>query len=285
MRMTKLCKTYELWQLHIRLNFDTLTAPTKNMLFWVQNQSCRALRAMKDQWWENKGKGLQSFADCNDSWSFYQAIKIVYGPSKQSTSQLLSMDGTSILTEKSEHLKRCQEHFHELLNRPRIFTVEALGKVHSQPIQLSLDDPHIGWSHQRAKIQQNTRAWWHCSRDIPVQWWHTDIMHASTVHKVLGSSRTTARPLRCINHDHLQEQGRQERLQQFHGILPLSLQENVLQRSSSATWCPTLLINILAESQCGFQLSYTRWTWFSQWDSSRRNVLSNRRVSISLLWI
>ena len=66
----------------------------------------RQLRAMKDQWWINKAKELQSFTDCNDSRIFYQAIKGMYGPSKQSISQLLSKDGTSILTEKSQHLKR-----------------------------------------------------------------------------------------------------------------------------------------------------------------------------------
>ena len=48
---------------------------------------------------------------------------------------------------------------------------------------------------------------------IPVWWWHTDIMHAPAVHKAVGSCRTTTRPQRCISHDHLQEQGRQERLQ------------------------------------------------------------------------
>ena len=173
---------------------------------------------MKDQQWENKAKELQSFTDHNDSRSFYQAIKVVYGPSKQSTSQLLSKDSTSILTEKSEHLKRWQEHFHKLLNGPGIITTEALSRLHSQPILFELDAPHTGWSHQsyqRSKTQQSTGAWWHCSWDIPVQCQHTHIMHASPVHKVVGSCRTTARPQRCIKCDHLQEQGRQERLQQL----------------------------------------------------------------------
>ena len=84
---------------------------------------------MKDQLWENKAKELQAFANHNDSRSFYEVIQVMYGSSKQSTSQLLSKDNTAILTEKSENLKRWQEHFYKLLNRPGTITVESLGRV------------------------------------------------------------------------------------------------------------------------------------------------------------
>ena len=87
---------------------------------------------MKDQWWENNAMELQVFANHNDSRSFYEPIKVMYGPLKQSTSQLLSMDCASILTEKSEDLKRSPEHFYKLLNRPGTITMETLGKVHPQ---------------------------------------------------------------------------------------------------------------------------------------------------------
>ena len=78
--------------------------------------------------------------------------------------------------------------------------------------------PLTGWgqqSHQRAKTQQSTGACWHHSWDIPVWWWHIDIMHAPAVHKAVGSCRTTTIPQRCINDDHLQDQGRQDRLQEL----------------------------------------------------------------------
>ena len=101
----------------------------------------RQLRAIKSQWWEKKAKELQAFANCNNSRSFYEAIKVMYGPLKQSTSQLLSKDAASILTEKSEHLKRWQEHFYESLNRPGTIIAEALGRVHSQSILFKLDAP------------------------------------------------------------------------------------------------------------------------------------------------
>ena len=143
MRVTKFCKTsYELRQPHIRFISDTLTQLPKTHAFVSAKSTLqRQLRTMKDQWWENRAKELQSFTDCNESRSFYQSIKVVHHLSNQSTSQLLSKDGTSILTEKSEHLKRWQEHFHELLNRPGIITVAAVGRVHSQPILFELDSP------------------------------------------------------------------------------------------------------------------------------------------------
>ena len=65
----------------------------------------------------------------------------MYGPSKQSTSQLLNKDHTFILTEKSEQLKRWQDHFYELLSRPRTITMEALDRVHPWSILFELDAP------------------------------------------------------------------------------------------------------------------------------------------------
>ena len=56
-------------------------------------------------------------------------------------SQLLSKNGASILTEKSEHLKSWQEHFYKLLNRPATITMETLCRVHPQSILFELDAP------------------------------------------------------------------------------------------------------------------------------------------------
>ena len=42
-----------------------------------------ALRSMQDTWWLEKAKEIQHLADCNDTHSFYDAIKTIYGPRTQ----------------------------------------------------------------------------------------------------------------------------------------------------------------------------------------------------------
>ena len=72
-------------------------------------------------------------------------------------------------------------------------TGQSAPSIHSVWARCS---PHTGWghqSHQRAKTQQTTRAWWHCSLDRPVWWWYMDTMHAPAVHKAVESWRTTIR--------------------------------------------------------------------------------------------
>ncbi|KAJ8038984.1 hypothetical protein HOLleu_16561 [Holothuria leucospilota] len=68
-------------------------------------------------------------------------MKIIYGPSKRGTIQILDKDGTSILTDKQEQINRWHDHFCELLNRQGTITEEALGRVKSRPILHELDAP------------------------------------------------------------------------------------------------------------------------------------------------
>ena len=95
----------------------------------------RQLRAMKDQWWENKAKELQAFTICNNSRSFYEAIKVMYGPFKQSTSQLLSKNSASFLTEKSEHLEEMAGTLlwaaEQTRNHHHISTRQSAPSIHS----------------------------------------------------------------------------------------------------------------------------------------------------------
>ncbi|KAL8612438.1 hypothetical protein ACOMHN_058566 [Nucella lapillus] len=71
---------------------------------------------------------------------FFSAIKAVYGPSRPSTSPLLSLSGT-LLKEKSAINERRRENFSTLLNRPSTVSSEALDQIPQRPAMDSLDAP------------------------------------------------------------------------------------------------------------------------------------------------
>ncbi|VDM03512.1 unnamed protein product [Schistocephalus solidus] len=62
------------------------------------------LRKSKGMWIAMKGK------------KFFKAIKAIYGPCIKGTAPLLSPDGTTLMTEKSQILKCRTEHFRSVLN-------------------------------------------------------------------------------------------------------------------------------------------------------------------------
>ncbi|KAI8767574.1 cytochrome P450 2D20 [Biomphalaria glabrata] len=89
---------------------DAFTNIHKN----VQKQ----LRQMQDTWLSKKVETIQEFADKHDMKNFYHAINEIYGPTKSGSSPLLNADGTILLTDKEEILKRWAEHFEKVLNTP-----------------------------------------------------------------------------------------------------------------------------------------------------------------------
>ena len=55
---------------------------------------------MQDSWLSSKADEIQSFADRKDMKKFFDALKTVYGAQSSGITPLLSVDGTSLLTDK-----------------------------------------------------------------------------------------------------------------------------------------------------------------------------------------
>ena len=56
----------------------------------------RKLRWMENNWWAEKAAQIQSYANINDTKSFYEALKAVYGPRHFSLHPVRSIDGDLI---------------------------------------------------------------------------------------------------------------------------------------------------------------------------------------------
>ncbi|BHF66044.1 hypothetical protein SprV_0200905800 [Sparganum proliferum] len=65
----------------------------------------KRLREMQDAWTARKADEIQGYADRNEWKNFFAAIKAVYGPPTKGTAPLLSADGNTLLTEKTQILQ------------------------------------------------------------------------------------------------------------------------------------------------------------------------------------
>ncbi|BHF64692.1 hypothetical protein SprV_0200769800 [Sparganum proliferum] len=73
---------------------------------------------MQDVWTTCKVVETQGYADRNEWKNFFAAIKAVYDPPTKTTAPLLSADGSTPLTAKTQVLQRWAEHLWDVLNRP-----------------------------------------------------------------------------------------------------------------------------------------------------------------------
>ena len=96
-----------------------------NICKTVQNR----LQDIQDSWLSKKAEEIQSFADRIDMKKFHDALKTINGPESSGATQLLSVDGSILLTDKDAILKRWAKHFNNLLNRPSSVNDNAFSRL------------------------------------------------------------------------------------------------------------------------------------------------------------
>ncbi|KAL8608636.1 hypothetical protein ACOMHN_002865 [Nucella lapillus] len=80
-------KAYMAWQNNIFSNSK------RDHFKHLQRRAQTGLRRMQDEWWKNKADEVKLYADTKNSKMFFSALKAVYGPSRPSTTPLLSTNG------------------------------------------------------------------------------------------------------------------------------------------------------------------------------------------------
>nr|VZI13244.1 unnamed protein product [Spirometra erinaceieuropaei] len=127
-------------QLPLQL-LDHPTDATKAAFYRGRRQLQQRLREMQDAWTARKAEGIQGYADHNEWKNFFSAIKAVYGPAAKGTAPLLSTDGNTLLTEKTQILQRWAEHFRGVLNRPSVISDTAIEHLPQVETNVDLDLP------------------------------------------------------------------------------------------------------------------------------------------------
>nr|VZI48736.1 unnamed protein product [Spirometra erinaceieuropaei] len=120
---------------------DHPTEDNKAAFYRSRRQLQQRLREMQDAWTARKAEEIQGYADRNEWKNFFSAIKSVYGPPTKGTAPLLSADGSTLLTEKSQILQRWAEHFQGVVNRPSVISDAAIKRLTQVETNVDLDLP------------------------------------------------------------------------------------------------------------------------------------------------
>nr|VZI31082.1 unnamed protein product [Spirometra erinaceieuropaei] len=120
---------------------DHPTDATKAAFYRSRRQLQQRLREMQDAWTARKAEEIQGYADHNEWKNFFSAIQAVYGPPTKGTAPLLSADGSTLLTEKTQILQRWAEHFRGVLNRPSVISDAAIKRLSQVETNVDLDLP------------------------------------------------------------------------------------------------------------------------------------------------
>nr|VZH93823.1 unnamed protein product [Spirometra erinaceieuropaei] len=120
---------------------DHPTDDNKAAFYRSRRHLQQRLREMQDAWTARKAEEIQGYADRNEWKNFFSAIKAVYGPPTKGTAPLLSADGSTLLTEKTQILQRWAEHFRGVLNRPSAISDAAIARLPQVETNADLDLP------------------------------------------------------------------------------------------------------------------------------------------------
>nr|VZI19294.1 unnamed protein product [Spirometra erinaceieuropaei] len=120
---------------------DHPTDATKAAFYRSRRQLQQRLREMQDVWTARKAEDIKGYADCYEWENFFSAIKAVYGPPTKGTAPILSADGNTLLTEKTQILQRWAEHFRGVLNRPSVISDAAIERLPQMETNVDLNFP------------------------------------------------------------------------------------------------------------------------------------------------
>nr|VZI50330.1 unnamed protein product [Spirometra erinaceieuropaei] len=96
---------------------------------------------MQDAWTARKAEEIQGYVDRNEWENFFSVIKAVYVLPTKGNAPLLSADGNTLLTEKTQILRRWAEHFRGVLNRPSVISDAAIERLPQVETNVDLDLP------------------------------------------------------------------------------------------------------------------------------------------------
>ncbi|BHF58293.1 hypothetical protein SprV_0100124500 [Sparganum proliferum] len=139
----------------VAINKAYVIRPTdNNAAFYCSRRLVQQrLWEMQDAWTACKAEKIQGYAKRNEWKNFFVAIKAVYGPPTKATAPLFSADGSTVLIEKTQTLRRWDKHFRDVFNRPSTISDAAIAGLPQVETNADLDLPHAPQKTIRA-VQQ-----------------------------------------------------------------------------------------------------------------------------------
>ncbi|XP_063598691.1 uncharacterized protein LOC134775161 [Penaeus indicus] len=158
--------------------------------------------------------------DCR---GFYEALKAVYGPSRQVQSPLRSADDQTLLTDKTSILSRWSDHFHFLFSANCTVQNSAILRIPQQSVKSDLDE--------LPTLKKTVKA----------------------IKQLKSARKTTTGPQRCTHHYPVQKQGEKSVYSNYRGKTLLSIAGKILARILLNRLVANIAEEHIPESQCGFR--------------------------------
>ena len=131
----------ELHSLHIKYVNNKDFHVKKDHYNKMKQKTHAKLREMKDKWWCDRSRELQTAADTKNAKKFFSELKTVYGPSSKGTSSLFELDGHTVIKEPTLITERWEHHFNLLLNRQSTISEDAIALEPQRQVIKELEKP------------------------------------------------------------------------------------------------------------------------------------------------
>ncbi|BHF85638.1 hypothetical protein SprV_1002880900 [Sparganum proliferum] len=236
---------------------DHPTADNKAAFYRSRRQLQQRLREMQDAWTARKAEEIQGYADRNDWKNFFAAIKAVYGPPTKGTAPLLSADGSTLLTEKTQILQRWAEQFRGVLNLPSAISDAAIDRLPQVETNADLDLPPSLQETIRA-VQQLSSGKATGSDAIPAEIYKhggPQLMdHLTALFKDMWRQCEVPQNFKDATIVHLSKpKGNRQVCDNHRGIFLLNIAGKIVARILLNRLNNHLEQGLLPESQCGFR--------------------------------
>nr|VZI31776.1 unnamed protein product [Spirometra erinaceieuropaei] len=236
---------------------DHPTEDNKAAFYRSRRQLQQRLREMQDAWTARKAEEIQGYADRNEWKNFFSAIKTVYGPPTKGTAPLLSADGSTLLTEKTQILQRWAEHFRGVLNRPSVISDAAIARLPQVETNAVLDLPPSLQETIRA-VQQLSSGKAPGLDAIPAEdYKHGDpqlMDHLTALFQEMWRQGEVPQDFKDANIVHLYKRKENHQVCDNHrGISLLNIAGKIFARILLNRLNNHLEQGLLPESQCGFR--------------------------------
>nr|VZI32590.1 unnamed protein product [Spirometra erinaceieuropaei] len=236
---------------------DHPTDDNKAALYRSRRHLQQRLREMQDAWTARKAEEIQGYADRNEWKNFFSAIKAVYGPPTKGTAPLLSADGSTLLTEKTQILQRWAEHFRGVLNRPSAISDAAIARLPQVETNADLDLPPSLQETIRA-VQQLSSGKVHGLDAIPAEVYKHGgpllMDHLTALFQDMWRQGEVPQDFKDVTIVHLYKcKGNRQVCDNHRGISLLNIVGKIFARILLNRLNNHLEQGLLPESQCGFR--------------------------------
>ncbi|BHF57843.1 hypothetical protein SprV_0100078900 [Sparganum proliferum] len=236
---------------------DHPTEDNKAAFYRSRRQLQQRLREMQDAWTARKAEEIQGYVDRNEWKNFFSAIKAVYGPPTKGTSPLLSADGITLLTEKTQILQRWAGHIRGVLNRPSAISDAAIDRLPQVETNADLDLPPSLQETIRA-VQQLSSGKAPGSDAIPAEVYKhggPQLMdHLTALFQEMWSQGEVPQDFKDATIVHLyKRKGNRQICDNHRGISLLNIAGKIFARILLNRHNNHFEQGLLPESQCGFR--------------------------------